>query len=192
MPAGRPARARPLASCGPERGSLDRSTLGLPCPPAAAGVRIVSARRTEARAAPDVDELAGELGSVQPGLGDEKLGCGFRAVDSSPSIPYPPPIWCGSLPHQRLPQRWRPAGRRPDTHDRRRVVCDTGPAVRQAHLPDRGPWPRDLPRTVTGLAADVCPDPEGAESYATWMIRQPGHHRPGVRGSRCQRPLDER
>ena len=39
-----------------------------------------------------MDELAGELGSVQPGLGDEKLGCGFRAVDSSPSIQAIPAV----------------------------------------------------------------------------------------------------
>jgi hypothetical protein len=30
----------------------------------------------------DADELAGEVGSVQPGLGDEKLGCGFGAYRS--------------------------------------------------------------------------------------------------------------
>jgi hypothetical protein len=34
------------------------------------------------QAVPDVDELAGEVGSVQPGLGDEELGCGFQAVEA--------------------------------------------------------------------------------------------------------------
>ncbi len=34
------------------------------------------------QAAPDVDELAGEVGSVQPGPRDEEFGCGFRAVEA--------------------------------------------------------------------------------------------------------------
>jgi hypothetical protein len=28
----------------------------------------------------DADELAGEVGSVQPGLGDDEIGGGFEAV----------------------------------------------------------------------------------------------------------------
>jgi len=34
------------------------------------------------QAATDVDELAGEVGSVQPGSRDEELGCGFWAVEA--------------------------------------------------------------------------------------------------------------
>jgi hypothetical protein len=37
-------------------------------------------RRRAVRASVEVDELAGEVGSVQPGLGDEELGGGFEAV----------------------------------------------------------------------------------------------------------------
>jgi len=39
-------------------------------------------RRHAGRAAVDADELAGEVGSVQPGLGDDELGGGFEAVEA--------------------------------------------------------------------------------------------------------------
>jgi hypothetical protein len=39
-------------------------------------------RPPASRAAVDVDELAGEVGSVQPGLGDEELGGGFSAAEA--------------------------------------------------------------------------------------------------------------
>lgn len=98
-----------------------------------------------------------QRGVVSRVLAAEGFDAAARA-GGRPSRRRPDPGPCRNEgPHQRLPQRWYPAGRCPDTRDRRRIVRHPGSAVRPAHLPDRGPWPRGLPRAVTGPGPDVCP-----------------------------------
>ena len=98
-----------------------------------------------------------QWGVVNRVLAMEGFDAAARQVARRPRR-RPDPCPCGNKGHhQRLPQRWCPAGRCPDTLDRRRVVRHPGSAIRHAHLPDRGPWPRGLPRTVTGPGPAACP-----------------------------------